>query len=268
MDFKINRKLNPNLQRYNTEKYDLALQFSKEIYKEFGKFLKAVVLFGSTVRQREKSEGDIDILLIVDDVEIQLTPELIDTYRIITEKTIRKVSTRLHVISLKFTTFWEYMKAGDPVAVNILRDGVAIIDSGFFTPMQMLLWQGRVRPSPEAIQSYFVKAPATLQNSKWHILQATVDLYWAVVDSAHAGLMHMNEVPPSPAHVADLMEQIMVPKNIATKRDVEVMRQFYKIYKMIETREIREIKGEQYEKYFKEAYDFVEKMKKFIEKKY
>ena len=77
MDFKVNRKLNPNLQRYNTEKYDLALQFSKEIYKEFGKFLKAVVLFGSTVREREKSEGDIDILLIVDDVEIQLTPELV-----------------------------------------------------------------------------------------------------------------------------------------------------------------------------------------------
>jgi len=267
MEFKVNRIVNPNLEKYSSEKYDLAVKFAREIYREFGRFLKAVVIFGSAVRDRKKGEGDIDVLCIVDDVEMVLTPELIDTYRIVTERTIRKVSTRLHVISLKFTVFWEYARAADPIAVNILRDGVPLIDSGFFAPVQRLLFMGRIRPTPEAIQNYFVRSPITLQNSKWHILRATSDLYWAVIDSAHAGLMHMGEVPPSPAHVADLLELKMVPRKAISKRDVDVVRQFYKLYKMIENREIREIKGEQFDKYYLEAYEFVNKMKSFLESK-
>ncbi len=267
MEFKVNKKVNPNLEKYSSEKYDLAVKFAKAIYKEFGKFLKAVVIFGSAVKDRKKGEGDIDILCIVDDVETVLTPELIDTYRVVTERTIRKISTRLHVISLKFTSFWEYARAADPIAVNILRDGVALVDSGFFAPVQRLLFTGRIRPSPEAIQNYFIRAPTTLQNSKWHILRATSDLYWAVIDSAHAALMHMGQVPPSPAHVADMMEAKMLPRRIVSKRDIDIVRQFYKVYKMIEHREIKEIKGDQFDKYYKEAYDFVQKMKVFLDTK-
>ena len=64
-------------------------------------------------------------------------------------------SEKLHITTLKFTSFWEYIRAGDPVGVNILREGMALIDSGFFEPMQQLLIQGKMRPSPEAVWVYF-----------------------------------------------------------------------------------------------------------------
>ena len=32
-----------------------------------------------------------------------------------------------------YTTFWEYIRAGDPVGVNILRDGVPILDCHYGT---------------------------------------------------------------------------------------------------------------------------------------
>lgn len=267
VEFRVKHKASENIKKYEKEKYDIALEFAKQIYKEFGTFLRAIVLFGSVVRS-EKTRGDIDVLLIVDDVTIDITPEVIDTYRIITERTVRKVSDRLHVITLRFTNFWEYIRAADPVSINILRDGVALIDSGFFTPLQILLWQGKIRPTAESVHNYFVKAPATLHNSKWHIMQATIDLYWAVIDAAHAALMHMGEVPPSPAHVADLMQEKMIPKKICTTHEVNVMKEMYKLNKMIGHREIKEITGEQYDKYLHEAEAFVQKMKEFLDKKY
>ncbi|MBW2999415.1 hypothetical protein KY339_01980, partial [Candidatus Woesearchaeota archaeon] len=182
------------------------------------------------------------------------------------QKIISEVSKRLHITSMRLTSFWEYVKSGDPVAINILRDGVAIIDSGFFEPLQALLKQGRIRPTSESVWSYFTRAPATLHNSKWHIMQATLDLYWAVIDAAHAALMRLKQIPPSPIHVADMLDEKMVKKKLLDKKYVETMRKFYNLSKMITHREIREIKGDEYEGYYKEAEEFVNVIKAFIEK--
>ena len=95
--------------------------------------------------------------------------------------------------------------------------------------------------------------------------QATIDLYWAVVDSAHAALMYLGHIPPSPKHVADLMEEKMVKKKILDKKYVTTMRTFYQLMKMITHREIKEVTGEQFDIYFEEAEEFVNKMKEIIE---
>jgi len=159
------------------------------------------------------------------------------------------------------------VRAGDPIAINILRDGVAILDTGFFSPLQLLLYQGRIRPSPEAIQNYLSLAPQTLQNSKSHILSATLDLYWAVIDSAHAALMSINEIPPSPAHVADMLDEKLIKTGLLHKRHAYTMRQFYSLGKSIMHGELLQISGDQYDVYYQEAYNFVMEMKKFIEQK-
>jgi predicted nucleotidyltransferase/uncharacterized protein (UPF0332 family) len=265
LQFDIPVRKNPNLPKYEKKDLELAREFSRKLYREFGNFLKAVVIFGSAARKEANKESDIDILVVVDDITMMMTPEIVEAYRVIIEKTIIETSKRLHVISLKFTAFWEYVRNGDPVGINILRDGVALIDSGFFDPLQVLLYQGRIRPTPESIWAYFTRAPKTLHNAKWHMSQATIDLYWAVVDSAHAALMYLGYIPPSPKHVADLMEEKMVKKKILDKKYVTTMRTFYQLMKMITHREIKEVTGEQFDIYFQEAEEFVNKMKEIIE---
>lgn len=269
LDFKIENRHNENISKYEKEDIDIALEFAKEIKKELKDMLKAIVLFGSTARRVNTKEkaNDIDILLILDDVSIRFTPELIQTYRIIAERLVLKISRKLHLTNLRFTNFWEYVRAGDPIAINILRDGVAIYDTGFFSPLQVLLYQGRIRPSQESIQNYLALAPQTLQNSKSHILSATLDLYWAVIDAAHAALMSINEIPPSPAHVADMMEQKLITTGMLNKKHAYTMKQFYALGKSIMHGELLQISGDQYDVYYKEAYNFVMEMKKFIEKK-
>ncbi len=267
MEFKIQRIDNPNLEKYTKDDLTLAYDFSKKIYDEFGTFLKAIILFGSVARNKSTGKGDIDLLVIIDDITMDLSPEIVQTYRIIIEKSIAATSTRLHVTSLKLTTFWEYIRAGDPIGINILRDGVALLDTGFFDPLHALLIKGRIRPSPESIWTYFTRAPKTLHNSKWHILQATLDLYWSVIDSAHAAMMKLGEVPPSPDHIADMMEEKMVKTGKLERRYVHIMRTFYTLQKKIVYREIKEITGAQYDHFLREAQDFVKKMEKFIVEK-
>ena len=273
MDFKIENRHKQNIIKYSKDDLDIAYEFSKEASKELKNLLKAIVLFGSTARKytaenpsTEKSQ-DVDIMLVIDDVSIQITEEVAQAYRLIVEKIVFKISKRLHVTSLKFTNFWEYVRAGDPIAINILRDGVALIDTGFFYPLQLLLYEGRIRPSPEAIQNYMGMAPQTLRNSKQHILQATLDLYWAVIDAGHAALMSINEIPPSPSHVGDLMEEKLVKPGLIRKQHAVTMRQFYALGKSIMHGELINISGDQYDAYYREAHNFVMEMKNFIERK-
>ena len=269
LDFDIESRKHEHLQKYPKDDIDIVYKFSKEVKKELGDMLKAIVLFGSAARHIDtnKKSHDIDILLLIDDVSIKLNQELIQTYRIIVEKIVARVSTKLHITSLRLTNFWEYVRAGDPIAINMLRDGAPIMDTGFFEPLQLLLMQGRIRPSPESIQNYLMMAPQTLQNSRGHILQAVLDLYWAVIDAAHASLMYVNETPPSPAHVADLMEEKLVKTGLLDKRHMHTMRMFYNLGKSIMHGQLHDITGDQYDAYYREAYDFVMEIKKFVNRK-
>ncbi len=265
MKFDLARREHPNLEKYERQDVDIAYRFANEIYKEMGSLIRGVIIFGSSARKTTTSKSDVDILVIIDDLAIGLGPEVLEAYRVIVNKTIVRVSTRLHITTLRFTSFWEYMRNGDPIGINILRDGVAMIDSGFFEPLQMLLKKGRIRPTSESIWTYYIRAPNTLHNSKWHIMQATLDLYWSVIDAAHAALMQHGEIPPTPEHVADLLEQKLVRKKLLEHKYVATMRHFYKLMKMIVHREIKEIKGEEYDRYYKAAEDFVNRMKSFID---
>lgn len=271
LEFTIKKRVKHTPNKYSKEDIDIVYEFCKQAKKEFNELIKAIVLFGSTARRsqnltKEKS-ADIDILIIVDDVNIQFSQEIVQTYRIILEKLVAKISRRLHITTLKFTNFWEYVRAGDPIAINILRDGIPIIDTGFFDPLQILLAQGRIRPSAESIQNYLALAPQTLQNSKNHILHATLDLYWAVIDAAHAALMSINEIPPSPAHVSEIIDEKLVKTGLINKKYSFIVKQFYDLGKSIMHGELLNVSGQQYDVYYSEAREFVSEMKRFIEKK-
>ena len=112
MKFTVKRGAVPNITKYPSGDVTIAKSFAKRIQNEFGDFLKAVVLFGSAARRRTpvSQKGDIDVLIIVDDLSIRMTREVIEAYRLIIEKTIGKVSTRLHVTSMTLTSFWEYIR--------------------------------------------------------------------------------------------------------------------------------------------------------------
>jgi uncharacterized protein (UPF0332 family)/predicted nucleotidyltransferase len=266
MDFDIKKK-NPLIKEqeanYIKEEIDIAYSFSKAMMHEFKNFLKSIVLFGSTAR-KTNDKGDIDVLIILDDVEIQFNKGIVQGYRVLTEEIARKISNKLHITSMRLTNFWEYVRAGDPLAVNILRDGYPILDTGLFTPLKLMLYQGKIKPSEESINNYAARSNYSITSAKNHILAACVDLYWAVIDSAEAALMKINEIPPSPAHVHNLIEEKFVNTGKIQKKYSIILHELYHLNKAIEHKEITNIPAEQYQKYLYEAEDFVETMHKII----
>lgn len=273
MEFKIQEKKGEHHKKYPSEEIEIARKFTQKIYKEFGSFIKAVVMFGSHAKQathghaHPTKKSDIDILVITNDVSMALTNEVVEAYKIIMQKHIQKISPKIHLTTLTFTHFWDIVRNGDPLAINILRDGFALLDTGIFDPLQMLLYQGKIRPSWESIWTYQQRAQNSLQNSRWHLVQATIDLYWSVVDAAHAALMKIGEIPPSPSHIADIMDKKMYKTKMIPKKYVTIVRDFHSIAKHILKREIKDIDGVHYDRYYRDAKDFVQVMRKIVEKK-
>lgn len=267
MKFQINYTERRDTEKnYPTQDFEIAKTFAKRVYGEFGDFIKAIVLFGSVSKKKENA-SDIDILIVLDDVRIQFNEDIVQTYRVILQKIIADTNKdKLHIQSMKFTSFWEYVRAGDPVATNILRYGIALVDTGFFDPLQMLLDQGRIRPTPESISTYFGMAPASLEKAEGHLLSSGVDLYWSVINSAHAALMHYGEVPPSPEHVVEIMKKTLVKDKKVSKESVKTMDEMYKLFKAITTRTKKSFSGKEYDAYRIKAEKFVKEMDKYIRK--
>ena len=265
MDFSIHKKRVKTKDNYSIDNMDVAYKFSKEIHEELGDLVKGIILFGSAARKKQ-DVNDIDILLIIDDVSIRLTPEIVQAYRIVVEKIVQKISKKIHVTSMKFTSFWEYVRSGDPIAVNIIRDGYAVYDTGFFEPIQMLLAQGRINPSYEALWSYFNRGKQFLLSSEKRVLNAVLDLYWGAMDVAHAALMSVGEVPVSPEYVADLIEDKLVKTKLVSKKVPWTLRKLYSFNKKVSSGKIKSVSGSEFDYLFKECKAYFEEMENFIKK--
>ncbi len=249
-----------NIEYYHEENIKLARQFSKKLYEEFNEFVKVAVLFGSLTKETMNPQSDIDILTIIDDVKMELTQEILDAYQIITEKIIIDTSNRLHIHTIALTSFWEFVRNGDPVIINILRDGVALIDHGFFSPMQRMLFQGRIRPSIESIHNYVSMAPKALFNANLKILQAVVDIYWAAIDITHAYLMKQGELPISPEHVSEHMKKYKAFK----KQDIDLVKNLYELTKQVIYRKKNIISGQEFDRLRKQTEEYYERIRKEI----
>lgn len=262
MEFDITRR-EPEKHSYEHDVLEVAYDFSKLVHKELGDIVRAIVLFGSATKK--DNPHDIDILIIIDDIHVQFTQDLQQAYQVIVGNAVQAVSKRLHVTTLRFSNFWEYVRTADPVVTTVLRDGRAILDTGFFSPLQLLLQQGRIRPSSEAIWAYYAKAPQVLVSSKWKVMLAVVDLYWAVIDSAHAALMRSGVVPQTPEHVSGLLNEKFVQKGLLDARFAHSAKKFYDLQKDVYSRRIESISGARYDKLHQEAQDFVSQMRTLIE---
>lgn len=250
--------------KYDEKDLNLTKKFSDNLRKEMGELLKGVVLFGSAARGSKQDGSDIDVLLILNDLNIVLSKEVITGLRVLIENTAAKVSQQFHITTMHLSEFWDYSRQGDPIIVNILRDGMAVYDDGFFVPMQTLLSEGKIRPTKEAVWAYYLRAPKTIKSAQTHLLSAIVDCYWAVIDSAHAALMHSGVIPGAPHLVADLLETHFVEKGKLQKQYVKSLRKFYKLAKEVGHHHLTKTSGREIDELIKEAEEFVKQMKYLI----
>ncbi|MEK6928932.1 MAG: nucleotidyltransferase domain-containing protein [Nanoarchaeota archaeon] len=248
---------------------EVAMHFVEKVHEKFNKMVKASILFGSQTKKTAKPGSDIDIILVIDDASIVWDLELIAWYREELGKIINSVNKEynreLHINTVKLTTWWQDMIYGDPVIVNILRYGEALIDSGgFFNPLKALLAQGKIKSTPEAVYNTLQRAPAHLIKSKLAEIGALEGVYWSMVDSAQAALMTAGKMPPSPEHIPEMLKETFVDKGMLKIDYIIAIRDLYITHKAIAHREINHIKGQDLDIWREKAEKFLGEMTRII----
>ena len=261
---KTHLKLDPEF----SKERDMAMDFAISVQKQFDRLVKATVLFGSQAKNTAKPNSDIDIVVIIDDASINWDLELISWYR---EELAKLVSTKkfgkdLHINTIKLTTWWQDLLHGDPVVVNILRYGEALIDSGgFFNPLKSLLLQGKIYSTPEAVYAALQRSPDHLARSKASEAGAVEGVYWSMIDSSRAALMTAGKMPPSPEHIPILLEETFVSQGMLKQEYPNLLKEVYLLHKKISHGELREIKGSDIEKWQLSAEKFLLEMTRIVD---
>lgn len=247
---------------------DTAMDFAVAVQKQFDRLIKATILFGSQAKNTSRPSSDIDIVIIIDDASINWDLELISWYR---EELAKLISAKpygkdLHINTVKLTTWWQDMLHGDPVIVNILRYGEALIDSGgFFNPLKSLLLQGKIYSTPEAVYAALQRAPDHLARSKASEAAAVEGIYWCMVDSAHAALMTAGKMPASPEHIPVLLEEAFVSQGMLKPEFPEMVKEIYGMHKNITHGSLKDVRGSNIEIWQANAEKFMLEMTRIID---
>jgi len=268
---KKKKKASPKKKDYPTLQLklesEIALDFATKAYEKFNKMIKSVILFGSSVKQESVAGSDIDIIMVIDDVSIVWDQELIAWYREELDKLLRQnpYEKNLHINTIKLSLWWDDLMKGDPVIMNILRYGEAMIDfAGFFEPLKFLLLNGKVKSTPESIYNCLQRAPTHFLRSKAAELNSIEGLYWAMVDSSHAALIAAGVPPASPEHISGDLKEVFVNKGMLKMRFVIWYRDLLILHKKIAHREITDLKGVEIDMWQERTQEFMNVMAELV----
>ena len=247
---------------------EIAADFAMKIYGKFDQMIKSVVLFGSSAKKVSTPDSDIDIIVIIDDVSVKWDGELIAWYREELGKMVKAnpYAKSLHINTVKLSTWWEDVIKGDPVVINILRYGDALIDfGGFFNPLRLLLKEGKIRSTPESIYTLLQRAPGHLTRAKQSMLAVVDGLYWTMVDSAHAALIAADVMPSSPEDIPDVLRETFVKTKKLNKKFVGYYEEIHLVAKDIVHGNLTFIKGANLDDWFEKADAFLGEMAKLVD---
>lgn len=248
---------------------EIAADFAGKVYTQFDQMIKSIVLFGSSAKKTMTPESDIDIIVIIDDVSVKWDSELIAWYReelgkVITSNPYAKA---LHVNTVKLSTWWDDMMRGDPIVLNILRYGDALIDhGGFFNPLRVLLKEGKIKSTPESIYTLLQRAPGHMTRAKQSMLAVVDGLYWTMVDSAHAALISANVMPSSPEAIPEVLTEQFVKTKKLHKKYVGYYAEIHAVAKEIIHGKLTSVKGKDLDDWFEKADMFLGEMAKLVDK--
>lgn len=248
---------------------EIAADFAMKVYGKFDQMIKSIVLFGSSAKKVSTPDSDIDIIVIIDDVSVKWDAELIAWYREELGKLIKAnpYSKSLHINSVKLSTWWEDVMRGDPVVINILRYGDALIDfGGFFNPLRILLRDGKIRSTPESIYTLLQRAPGHLTRAKQSMLAVVDGLYWTMVDAAHAALIAADVMPSSPEDIPDVLRETFVKTKRLHKKFVDYYDEVHLVAKDIVHGNLTFIKGENLDDWFEKADVFLGEMAALVDR--
>lgn len=237
-------------------------EFGKQVLKKYGKLIKCIVMMGSVAREDFKPASDIDLFVVIDDTAKKITRAMHDKIDDDIEQIAKGISDKISIQpSYTLTEFWDYARVCHPIIYNFIKEGVAIYDAGFFTPIKRLLKMGRIPSTREAIESYMEGAPKKLMRAKTvKLLMLAEDCYYAMLNTTQAVLMFMGLAPPVPSKAYVDVKKFLVEPGILEPQYAEWLKEIIEIRKKIEHKELMDVTGEFVDSWLSKAEKYIEKM--------
>ncbi len=255
------------------------------VLRKFEKYVTTYAIGGSFVRGEAVKSSDVDVFVIIDDTDVKRMGriELLEKLRGIILSYIgeaiavggAKIDLNVQVYLL--TDFWESVKDAHPIMFTFIRDGIPLYDRGAFLPWKSLLKSGRIKPSPEAIDTFMSagdkeKLKETIDRKLLDII--IHDLYWTTLTPTQGLLMLYGAAPQGPRDTVKSLKEIFVEKEkLLEEKYADTLEEIaIKYYKGFEHGKVKanEVDGKLVDKLTKDALAYIERLKELrlqIEKK-
>ena len=265
MDFKQKNKINDNQQNYHLENLKIARDFSKDLILELKELVRSIVLFGSNTNDTLNKNSDIDIMIVLDNVSVYVSKELQEAYKIIVQKLSNKYSNKLHIMTVNLSDLWDMARKGDPILINILRYGLPLFDRDLVEPLQYLLEIGKIKPTIEAANNYISRSQVLMEDTKKHLQNSILDMYYSIIDIVHVCLMVNKITPPSPKEMPKIFKEKFKKTNL--EKYFKIIDEFYKIAKKIEHNMADKIDGKKYDELHEKATNLIKDLTAYSKNK-
>jgi len=243
-------------------------EFKNKLLNMFKDYIKSVVVWGSITRGDYTGKSDIDIYIIFDDTKLPL--KKFDEIREKIDKDIYSLASsidpRLHPQPvLALTEFIKGIRHTHPLFFNIVREGYAIFDTGFFIPMRKLLEWGEFPITPESAHMRIDSVPGRIKRVKnVKLYMIAEDLYYAMLDAAQAILMYVGVGPPVPKLAANEIRKHLVDSGLLEEEYAKMLEDVVEFRKKVEHKEVKDISGQEVDKWIENAEKYVERFEKLL----
>ncbi len=244
------------------------------VLKKFEKYIISYVLAGSLTQGRATKKSDIDVWIVIDDTDVKKMTrvELKDKLRAIIigmgieAGEFTQVKNKINIQVYILTEFWDSLREANPVIFTLLRDGVPFYDRGIFMPWKQLLRQGKIKPSPEAIDMFMGSGFDLIKRVEAKIREIGIeDVYYAILTPSQAALMLYGIAPPAPKETAELMKEIFIKKEkMLEEKWVKVLEKSIEVRKDIEHGTKKDLSGTELDKLVSDARDYLKRIKELF----
>jgi len=243
------------------------------VLKKFEKYVVCYVLAGSMVRGDATPESDVDTFVVIDDTDVtrMTAAELRAKLRAIiwgmgaeagdAAGVRNKLNTQIYIL----TEMWDSIKSANPVIFTFLRDGIPLYDRGLFAPWKLLLKQGKITPTPEAVDTYIKSGKQILSRTKFKLREISVDdFFWATLTPSQGALMMVGIPPPDPKATPSQLREHFVKSGLLEEKYVKILEHILKVRKDIEQGRLKEVPAKLVDQLMTESEEYLKRLDKLV----
>jgi predicted nucleotidyltransferase len=260
-------KMKEMREKSQERRMESAQEFSDKLLDKLGDKVKVVAVWGSVAKGEHGHDSDIDTLVVLDDTKLQKdVPD--DAKKKIRKKVTdlaKETDDRITIQYFPFLTeFWDSLRKGEPLAIEAVRNGEPVYDTGIFMPAKRLLERGKISGTQESVKKRlklgaagYKKAEKTMKSSLPHKLEQ------AMANAGQAPIMLSGANPPPKEKVPEKLEEMFVEKDMLEEEFVEIAEELHDFGNLGE-KNPEEVTGEKLDEMMDKTDDFVRRMHKLV----